>query len=192
MRSNDVIMDKIELKENEEGNKGKHLFRFTNINEYYGNEKEISLLGNGKELVSSKKCSNALITCKNAFHKGSIHEFMVKRVKGTYPTFLGIVERYNSDVCEFSGNTKCVLSYFYGGKSGYIRWCKGGKDCEMLEKTEVPWKIGETVKMKVDLINWEITFYKSRTQIGKSVSIEERCLFPGGRNITRGDFANNR
>ncbi len=103
---------------------------------------------------------------------------MVKYVKGRYAPCLGIVERYDSHAFIFASNPKSVLSYYYFGGIGTIFWGKGGKHEELIiQQTQVPWKIGETVKMKVDLINWQIMFYKKGIQFGRALRIKERDVY---------------
>ncbi len=162
--------------------------RFTNVNEENGNEKYISIKNGGKVIKSTRNCNLALATCKNPFRKGSISYVYIKMRQEF--TCLGIVESYNTDAFSFSNNSKCVFSYFYYGRWGTINWCKGGEHLETLQQMRVinKWEVGETVKMKVDLVKFEITFYNERQMLGKPVRIEERdAYFPAvqiwGKNI---------
>ncbi len=171
-----LFANEMESKENEKGKAT--LFRFVHFKEENGNEKEIRILKNGKEVRGSEECGNSLITCKTPFRKGTINSWKVKLVKGALCPYLGIVGRYNSDAFCFANNPKCVLSYFYGA-FGNIRWCKGGKHNETLENTRDPWKVGEILEIRVDLIEWEITFSKEGYELGRPVRIKERdAYFP--------------
>ncbi len=77
-----------------------------------------------------------------------------------------------------------IIILLYGGENGNL--CKGGEHLQILQRTQVLWKVGETVKMKVDLINWQITFYKNREQIAKTVRIKERDVYYAAVEIVRG------
>ncbi len=157
--------------------------RFTNVKEQNRKEKEISIEKGGKVIKSTGKCGMALVTSREGFKKGSISYVRVKRVGGNaFWQGLGILEKYDSAAFSFSNDRKCVLSYFYYG-GGTINWCKGGMHWEALQKAGVRWGLGETVKMKVDLVKFEVSFHKNENIIGNPVRIKEREVYYPGLQI---------
>ncbi len=167
---------KEEKEKEKEKEKEESIAIFTNVKEQSGKEEEISIEKGGKVVRSTGKCNSALVTCKEGFKKGSIRYFQVKMLKTEYFPRVGIVEKYDSGAFRFSNSPKCVLSYyFYGG--GSINWCKGGRHSRKVEETGVRWKVGETVKMKVDLVKFEVSFFKNGKMIGSPVLINKRDAY---------------
>ncbi len=92
-----------------------------------------------------------------------------------YP-FVGIVEKCDSEAFRFRDDPSCVLGYFYGGW-GHIGRCKGGKHKETLLEGAAKWGKDETIKVKVDCQNWQLTFFKNEKVLGKPVGIKERDAY---------------
>ncbi len=176
-----------ERESEKEREKGKETFsvRFTNVKEANGNEKEVSMANGGKVIISTDKCWHTLITSKHGIKKGSIGYFQVRNIKAEYPPCVGIVERYDSDAFQFLSHPNCVLSYSYYGR-GSLRYCKGGQHFGTLQEKLVKWEEGETIKMKVDLVKFQLTFYKENNEkVGKSLRIKERDVYYPGVQILR-------
>ncbi len=166
----------------------KVLFRFTHAKEQNGKEKEISLPNDGKVLKSTKECGNSLITCKQGFRKGTVGYFRVKQIKGDCYPCIGIAEKFDSDGWKFANHSSCVLGYYYNGDTkGVIGMCKGGKHSTTLEKAGITWNDGETIKIVVDLIKWEMSFYKNERPFGMPIDIKERDVYFLGVSIKQGN-----
>ncbi len=173
------LTDEIESKEKENENKSKKenvLVRFGHIKERHGRKEEISIPKEGEEVRGSGQNSNALITCKKPFKRGSVNYFHVKCVKSRQYPSIGIVERYNSDASEFYDDESCVLGYYYYG-GGNIGWCKGGRHTETLLECLVKWEDGEVIKVKINMQKWEISYLKNGKVIGKPVAIKEKDVY---------------
>ncbi len=103
--------DEIETKENSDV-----LVRFTHMKHEGGAKRGVSISKDGKKVTGDGNMLCSLITCKDGFRKGRIHEFSLKKVRGGFHhPLVGIVERYNTNAFKFRDDESCVLGYYYYG-----------------------------------------------------------------------------
>ncbi len=142
------------------------------------NDKNSMVISKDGRKVSSKLpfssgCGYSLATSHYRFIKGTLNSFKVKcnSINGHHWMRVGIVAKYDSRAYRFDDNENC----------GYALSCrgmlsKGGKDRKDLQETE-KWRKGDIITIRVDSLNWEITFEKNGKVIGKPQAIAQSDVY---------------
>ncbi len=123
-------------------------------------------------------CGWALVTSNARLEWTTLRMFKIKcisRMKHDGDA-IGIITAYETGAFRFGGDPNCFRSYCLWF-NGDITWCKGGNHSETLQKTGIKWGKDDIISVRVDAINWEVTFEKNGKIVGKPEDIKKHDVY---------------